>query len=336
MDNQNQPIIESDSLETTDAPATPGVISPAAPVSAAPIENGVVIPNQPMSSNQAPKESLIRRILGRINLYFALLFVVFLTLGGVAYFAYTQNRESVTNTTINTEKLTQDTLEKLADTDATVGDPKQTLSIESNAIFSGSILVRGNIDVAGTVKVGGPLSLPGLNVGGTTTLDQAALKSLTVAGDATIQGKLTAQNGLSVTGGASFSGAVSAPQITIGTLQLNSDIQLNRHINAGGGAPSKTNGGALGGGGTASNSGTDTAGTVTINTGGGAPAGCFVTLTFAASFSVTPHVVISPASSSAAGLSYYVNRSTTSFSICTASDPPDSTAGIVFDYIAID
>ena len=214
-----------------------------------------------------------------------------------------------------------------------VGDPKQTLSIESNAIFTGGVIIRGNTDIAGTLKVGGPLSLTGLTVGGTTSLDQAAVKSFTNSGDSAFQGKATFQNGMSVTGSASFSGNVTANQISADSLILGKDLQITSHITTSGSTPGHTNGSALGGGGTASNSGNDTSGTVVINTGNSAPAGCFVTITFTRAYAGIPHVIISPSSSTAGGIGYYVNRSASNFSICTASDAPDNTAGITFDYI---
>jgi hypothetical protein len=332
MDDKNQPITESDSLETPETPASqPSVVSGSEPAN-----TGVVTPQQiAHKQDEPPKESRLKKLFSRLNLYFILLIVILLVLGAISFYAIMKNRKSAQDNALNTQKLTQEALDKLAGTDATVGDAKQTLSIESNAVFNGGVLVRGNIDVAGTLKVGGALSLPGLTVGGTTNLDQAALKSLTVSGDTAIQGKLTAQNGLNVTGGASFNGSVSVSTLNVDNLQLAKDLQLGHHITTTGSTPGHTNGGALGGGGTASNSGTDTAGTVTINTGNSAPVGCFITITFTTAFGGTPHIVISPSSSAAAGLNYYTNRSANNFSICTVSDPPDNTSGIIFDYVIV-
>ena len=102
----------------------------------------------------------------------------------------------------------------------------------------------------------------------------------------------------------------------------------------GGGTPGKTDGTALGGGGTASISGTDTAGTVNINTGGGTVAGCFVTIGFTQNFS-SPHVVITPVGSAAAGINYYINRTNSGFSICTTNAAPVGQS-FAFDYVVID
>jgi hypothetical protein len=140
---------------------------------------------------------------------------------------------------------------------------------------------------------------------------------------------------LTAAGGATFGGPVSAPQLTAQTLQLTNDLQITKHIDAGGGSPSKSDGTALGSGGTASLGGTDTAGTVTINTGGSPAAGCFVNVSFAIKFSGTPHVVVTPIGSGGAGLAYYVNRTSSGFSICTATPAPTGQS-FSFDYMVID
>jgi hypothetical protein len=119
------------------------------------------------------------------------------------------------------------------------------------------------------------------------------------------------------------------------SLQLSGDLQITRHIDAGGGTPGKSDGTALGNGGTSSVSGTDTAGTVTINTGGSPSTGCFATITFTNRFSGTPHVVVTPVGSAAGGLNYYINRSASNFSICATNSAPAGQT-FSFDYIVID
>lgn len=293
---------------------------------------------QDSKKSDAPKKGLnkkVRGLISRLNVYVLLFILIMVLVAGITFVGYKNSQKEGALPTIETQELTADDLKQLSGSDATVGDPKQTLTIASNALFNGKVLIRDSLDVAGTIKVGGSLSLPGLNVAGTSTFDQIQANSVSVSGDANVQGQFTIQKGLTVSGGASFGGAISTPQITVQSFQLNGDLQLNRHIDAGGPTPSKSDGGALGSGGTSSVSGTDTAGTVTINTGGSAPAGCFITVTFRASFNAAPHVVITPNDSDAAGLNYYVTRNSASFTICTTSNPPDG-ANFGFDYIAID
>jgi cytoskeletal protein CcmA (bactofilin family) len=285
-----------------------------------------------------PKKSFNKRIqnlINRVNIYLLLFILIIVLAAGIVFVGYQRTKKEAAPVAINTQPLDAEALAKLKGSDAKVGDPKQTLSIESNAIFSGKVLVRDSLDVAGTIKVGGALNLPGITVSGTSAFDQIQANKLSIAGDTNIQGQLTVQKNLTITGGATFGGPISAPQITIQSLQLNTDIQLNRHIDAGGGTPGKTDGSALGSGGTSSVSGSDTAGTVTINTGGGPGAGCYITVNFAQRFNGTPHVVITPVGSGGAGLNYYVNRTTSNFSICSTNAPAGGIS-FSFDYVAID
>ncbi len=315
---------EMNSLEGPD----PGTASSGAP------ENN----DSPKVSAPKQKISLTKRVrllITHLNIYLLLFILIVVIVVGFTLVSIQRNKKEASPTTIATQSLTADDLKKLNSGDVTVGDAKQTLSIESNAIFAGKVLIRESLDIAGSLKVGGPLNLPGLTVAGTATFDQIQANKLTVASDTNIQGQLTALKGITVTGGGSFGGPLSAPQITVQSFQLTGDLQLNRHIDAGGTTPGKTNGNALGSGGTASISGTDTAGTVSINTGGSPAVGCFVTVTFVQKFNATPHIAVTPIGSAAAGLNYYINRSNSDFSICTTNSAPGG-ANFSFDYVAID
>ncbi len=277
----------------------------------------------------------LRDLITHLNIYLLLFILIVVIVVGFTLVSIQRNKKEAAPTTISTQSLSADDLKKLNSSDTSVGDPKQTLTIASNAIFAGKVLIRDSLDIAGGLKIGGPLNLPGLTVSGTATFDQIQTNKLTVASDTNIQGQLTALKGITVTGGGSFGGPISAPQITVQSFQLTGDLQLNRHIDAGGVTPGKTNGSALGSGGTSSLSGTDTAGTITINTGGSPAAGCFVTITFTQKFNATPHVVVTPIGSAGAGLNYYVNRSNGDFSLCT-TNPAPAGANFSFDYVAID
>ncbi len=285
-----------------------------------------------------PKQGLGKKVQGLIthlNIYLVLFIFIVVLAVGIVLIGIQRNKKAAAPTTINTQTLTADELKKLTESEQKVGDPKSTLTIESNAIFSGKVLVRDSLDVAGTIKVGGSLSLPGISVSGESSFDQIKANNLNITGNVAIQGNLTVQKGITSSAGATFGGPISAPQLTVQSLQLSGDLTITRHIDAGGGTPGKVDGSSLGSGGTASISGSDTAGTVTINTGGGPGAGCFVTVNFSQKFSGNPHVVITPVGSAAASLQYYINRSNTNFSICTANAPAGGSS-FSFDYIAID
>ncbi|MGI9028208.1 MAG: hypothetical protein ACR2FM_05225 [Candidatus Saccharimonadales bacterium] len=285
-----------------------------------------------------PKNQVLKGIsrVTKVNIYLLLFFLILLLFGIVAFVSYQRNKtEGAKKDAVLTEPLSQETLDQLKQSDVRVGDPKQILSVESNAIFSGKVLIRDSLEVAGTLKIGGPLNLPGLNVSGASTFDQITAKNLDVSGNTNIQGQLSVKQSLTVGGNLSISGNLSASQLTSNGLDLNGDIRLNRHIDAGGGTPGRSNGSALGSGGTSSVSGTDTAGTVNISTGSGSGAGCYVTVRFAQKFNATPHVVITPVGSAAGTLNYYVNRSSGEFSICVANSAGGGKS-FAFDYIVID
>lgn len=293
-------------------------------------------PNPAKAARPGRLKSFGAKLRQTINIYlltFGLLIFIALI---ITYVAYEKNSQSGgLDPDQSSEEINDDILNQLRNTDVTVGDPKQILTVDANAVFAGTVLIRGGFEVAGQIKSEGQLSASGLNVSGTGTFQNVQTAGLQVAGNGQIQGNLSVQNSLSVSGSVNIGGTLSAGRLNIQSLEIAGDIIIGRHIDASGGNPSKSDGNALGGGGTSSISGTDTAGTVNINTGSGPPAGCFITVNFTQKFNSTPHVVITPVGSGGAGINYYVNRTASNFSICTTSGAPAGT-NIVFDYIAID
>ncbi len=290
----------------------------------------------PDSKKPKDKKSGIRGFFARFNIYL-LLFILLLVVAAIAMTVAAFQAHKASNNTaakIGNQSLSQSALQDLANSDATVGTSSQTLNVQSNAVFAGQVIARGNLEVAGTIKVGGGLSIPSISVSGSGTFGQLQAGSIAISGNTAIQGNLTTQGNLNVNGTGSF-GNLSAQRLSVGSLQLNSALVLTSHITAGGPVPRKSDGNALGSGGTSSLSGSDTAGTITINTGGSPAAGCFVNVAFAQAFSGSPRVLLTPASSAAAGLPYYVNRSGTNFSVCTAS-PAAAGQNITFDYAVFD
>lgn len=283
-----------------------------------------------------PKPPLFKRIWRRLNIYLLLFILIILVAAGAVVVLVVKDRSAnPPQTTTSSQNLSSSALQQLANAGVSVGDPKQVLNIQSNTVFAGSVLMRGNLEIAGTVKIGGDLALPGITVSGNSKLGDVQANSLAVGGPTNIQGVLTAKNGINVTGNSNFAGNLSTTQLTTGALQLNGDLQLTHHITAGGPIPGLAKGTAVGGGGTASLSGSDTAGSIAINTGDSPPAGCLVSVTFSRAFSTTPHVLVTPVGAGAGSLQFYTNRSTTGFSICTAnSAPAGQTFG--FDYMALD
>jgi cytoskeletal protein CcmA (bactofilin family) len=290
-------------------------------------------PETSFSSPEPPKKNprFISRLRESFNIYLVLFFLLIVT--GVTATIIALTKGSPKTADKKTATLTSEQLSKLEGSTTIVGESNQTLDVQSNAIFEGQVLVRKDVEVAGSIKVGGGLALSSVTVGGQGNFGQLQINGvLSVAGDTAFSGKLSVKEDLNVAGSGTFGGNLSANQLTISNLSLNGDLKINRHIVISGSVPAKSDGAALGSGGTVSISGSDSGGTITINTGTSPPAGCFVTISFKNQFSSTPHVIISPSNSNAADLSYYTNRSASSFSVCTTSAPSASKT-YIFDYI---
>jgi cytoskeletal protein CcmA (bactofilin family) len=282
----------------------------------------------------AKKLNPLKKFFKRFNVYLLLFLLIVVVASVVSIVGYLNGKKTPKSPTIGNQTLTQDQLKQLANSDATVGDTGQTLTVQGNAVFSGQVLIRSNLNVAGTIQLGTKLSVPSLDVSGNTSLADTQINTLQVAQGSTFQGVVTLQNGLNVAGASSFSGPITANQITVTKLIMsgNSVLQVPNHIAFTGPSPARAfNAGVLGAGGTASVNGSDTTGTVNINSGSSPVAGCFLTLTFASKFTSTPHVVVSPIGAAAGQMQWYVNRSTTSFSVCTNTAAPGNQA-FGFDY----
>jgi hypothetical protein len=329
MDSNKQN--QNESLETLETPETS-------------VETATVSTDTgpPQDSQKKKKKNLqgnfLQNLVSKLNIYL-LIFILLVIVAGLVFFISYQSSKKDKTTSLTSQELAEEALRDISGAEATVGDPKQLLTVESNAIFSGKVLIKDSLDVAGAIKVGGSINLPGITVSGTSSFDKIQVNSLAIAGDTSIQGQLTVDKNLIVSGSATFSGSISAPSVNIDSLKLNQDIQLNRHIDAGGSTPSVV-AGSVGSGGTVSVSGSDTAGTVTVNFGSGATAGAIVTVTFANAFTGNPHVVITPVAPAGSSLvatsqGYYLSsRSATSFTIAASGTPPSGS--ISFDFIAID
>src|SRR4030095_4607988 len=150
--------------------------------------------DKPKSAGPGKKKGLTNRFQGIIihfNIYL-LIFILILTLAIVITVVGIQrNKKELSEPTLTTGELTQEDLQEINSSETKVGDPKQTLTIESNAIFSGKVLVRDSLDVAGSIKVGSALNLPGITVSGTSSFDQIQSNRLSVSGDGAINGTLS-------------------------------------------------------------------------------------------------------------------------------------------------
>jgi cytoskeletal protein CcmA (bactofilin family) len=318
--NQNNPASLDNSLETPETSV-----------------NG-----QSVAANSADiikvKTSLWAKIVKKlsfVNIYLLLFIFIVLLAVMITYIGVRNNKKVDDAGKINAQNLSSQAIDSISANNTQIGDPKETLTIASNSVFNGKALFRDSIDVAGTIRVGGALSLPGITVSGSSSFENVTVSnSLAIAGDANVSGNLAVQKSLTVSGGASFGGAISASQLNIDRLTLNQDVLFNRHVKTGGGVPGVSTGSAVGAGGTGSISGSDVAGTVTINVGGSPSSGNLATISFVNSYGSEPHVVITPVGSAAGSLNWYITRSANGFSINTNNAPAASNS-FSFDYVVI-
>lgn len=280
------------------------------------------------------KVSPIRRFLRRMNLYFLMFLLIVVVAGAYTIVNYLNSQKVTPQPGIASQELTESALQQLANTDASVGNTSQTLTIQGNAVVAGQTLMRGNLNIAGNLQTGGSIQGPTLTISGAANLGDTQINTLQVASNAAVQGSTTLRD-LSVAGTSTFSGAMTASQISVTRLVLsgNAVLQVPNHLSFTGPAPNR--GGitqsVLGGGGSASVSGSDTAGVVNINTGNNPTPGCFTRINFNQAFASQPRVIISPIGAGAGQTQYYVDRNTTGFSICTANAAPANQT-FAFDY----
>lgn len=303
----------------------------------APDENVKVAPDEvALNKPIGKKQSKIRKFFAFFNVYL-LIFGLLLVIAGVVFIvSYINSQKEPEQPTTAMQNLTQEQLAEIANGDANVGDPRYVLNIQSDAVFAGNALIRGDLNVAGTLQLGQGLTIPGLTVSGPTNLAATQINNLSVAQGAVFQGAVTMQSDLTARNG-NFGGTLTASTLNVGNLNLagNGALTLSNHIRTAGGTPGRTQNNAVGSGGSTSNSGSDIAGTLNVNTGGGTSAGCFATITFNQRFNRTPKVIVSPVGSGAGSVDYYVDRSATNFSICTSSPAPTGRS-FAFDYFVID
>lgn len=290
--------------------------------------------NEP-ATNEAPekKVSPIKKFFRKVNLYFLIFFLLVAVAGGYAAVNYLNSQQPTPEAAIAAQNLTQESLKQLANTDATVGNSSQTLTIKGNAVIEGQTLMRGALNVAGDFRTAGDIQGANLTIGGTANLGETQIDGLQVASNLAVQGDTTMRD-LNASGSASFGGPVTAPQLTVTRLILsgNASLQVPNHISFTGPAPSRTiNNGPLGRGGSASVNGSDTSGTVNVSTGNGTIAGCFVQINFRQAYTNQPRVIISPVGRGAGLTQFYVTRTNTNFNICAANPAPTNQT-FAFDY----
>src|SRR4051812_2991419 len=119
-------------------------------------------------TSSPPKRSFnLGHVFDRRNRYLLILGVLVLVIVAAVILSLKFNGNSSKNP--KTASLTDQQLSELKGSTTVVGDSQQVLDVQSNSVFEGQVLVRSNLDVAGSIKVGGPLSLSSVTVGGTSS-----------------------------------------------------------------------------------------------------------------------------------------------------------------------
>lgn len=249
--------------------------------------------------------------------------------------------------------LSAETLDKLGVSKSPVGNRGTELVVGPNARFNGKVTIGSDISIAGKLSLNnkfiaqdaslakleaGDVTLQQLGVNGDGTLTNVNVRqALAVAGPSRLQGPvtmsqlLTVNNSINVAGNLAIGGVLSARSFQASSLTSDTTLTIGGHIISRGAAPGLSPGGALGSGGTASISGSDSAGTVAANVGVGASAGIVANVTFRQAYASTPRVIVTAVG--AGPRNVYVNRSATGFSIGVGDAMPPG--GWAFDYFVI-
>lgn len=286
-----------------------------------------------LSETSVKQPSKVKQFLRKINVYF-LIFILVVVIGAATTIVnYLNSQKETPPPSLATQDLDEDALKQLSNRDASVGTTSQTLTIKGNAIIEGETLMRGDLNVAGNFQTGGTIQGSSVTVSGAANLGATQVQSLQVQANAAVQGSTTLRD-VTVSGTSSFSGPATMSQLSVTRLIMsgNANLEVPNHISFSGPSPSRSiSPAALGAGGSASVSGSDTSGTINISTGNNPVAGCFTRITFNRAFSSQPRVIISPINSAAGQTDYYVTRDNNGFSVCTANPAPRNQA-FGFDY----
>ena len=234
-------------------------------------------------------------------------------------------------------ELSEDELTSLVAESSENQSTGQVLRIGPTTEFAQDLSVLQDVEIVGNLVVAGEIINANSSLAGQDAEDpnDAGSGDLAIDGDALFSGNVATQGSLTVTGTLTVNSTITATEVAATSLAVTGDAQFSRHIVSNSTFVVVSTGSAAGSGGTTSASGNDIAGTITINTGGSPTAGVLANIGFQQQYGNTPSVIITPVTAAAAQTEFYVNRSTTGFSIRTNNIPP-ATAVLQYDYIIIE
>jgi hypothetical protein len=274
----------------------------------------------------AKKPATIDRLYRKADITTTLLtFLAVAVAGGILLGAYYFLNKPKTKSTPppKVTSLNSQSLQSLNDFFAgnTAGNSSQVLTINPSSLFTNRVGISSDLKVTGAASVSGPTSLGQLVVDQNSELGVTDVRgSLNVAGPATIQSPLTVSNSatvkgdLSVSGNGSYGGSISAASITTSSLSVTGNLNLDNNLIIGGQQPSAS--------GSALVQGNDSAGVVSVTSGGANAGSTLATVNFHTAFSAIPIINITPVGASSAKIMPFITASASSFSIGGAAAIP--------------
>jgi len=249
--------------------------------------------------------------------------------------------------------LSTETLDKLGVSKTPIGDEGTELIVGLNAQFERSLTVAGDVNLGGQLKLNnklvaadasltkldaGDTTLSQLNVNGDGTLSTLNLRQdLNVVGTTRLQGTvtisqlLTVNNNVNILGNLAVGGTLTVRNFQASSLVSDTTLTIGGRIIIRGSVPSVSPGPGVGSNGTVSISGSDTAGTIGVNTGTGAGSGILANVSFRSAYGTTPRVVVSIVGSGAGSI--YTSRTTSGFSV--GVNGALAPGGYAIDYIVV-
>lgn len=248
--------------------------------------------------------------------------------------------------------LSADTLNSLGMNKTAVGNQSAELTVGPNSTFNGTVTVAKDVSIAGKLQLNskftaaeaglgkleaGDTALSSLTVNGSGTMTNLNLRQdLTVPGASRLQGPvtvsqlLTVNNNVNVTGSLSVGGSLSVHNFEASSLTSDTTLTIGGHIITRGNTPSVTVGSGLGQSGTATISGSDAAGGISLGVGAGSAGGLLATVVFSQGYATTPTVVVTAVGQ---GMNLYINRNANGFQVYSSNAL--SPGGYAIDYIVM-
>lgn len=283
--------------------------------------------------------------------------VVVLILGlNAAVITYVMRGGETANSAVNGNEvvLSPTVLDGLGVSRNAAGSKGTELVVGPDSRFSGKLTVGSDVTIGGQLSLNskfsaadaslaklqaGDTSVNQLNVNGDGTVSNFNLRqNLSVAGTTRLQGPvtlnqlLTVANNVNVSGNLAVGGILTARGFQASSLTSDTTLTIGGHVITRGAAPNVGRGPAVGSGGTVSLSGNDAAGTIAVNTGGGAGNGVLAQVAFRNQYGSTPRVVVSAVGGPGMG-SLYVTRTVGGFTVgVNGAVPP---GGYAIDYIVM-